>query len=325
MARMQTELNGHCTVCGRRLARRLEYGGRIYCEQHYNSFVDDVQPLWQTSVFMFGLLVAVVIAIAVAGLLFDLEVTGRPRVVLGVALSILPGLMWLFFLTRLAAARQVEVSPLLPTVFVLSALIAVAVAHPLVYELIDLDAWLARATPVNRLLANILLGGSIHAFLLYAIIRYTVWQTPAFERRVDGIIFSLVAAWGYAATFNTIFVLDYGGVSLVNGSFRLFAQTCAFLVPGLIIGYFLGVNRFEDRPFYYLTIGVALSAFLNGFLMYAGVELNNIRVNLATDGFSPWPGLVLTFGTLLATYAAVFGLLRRENSLTRARIERKAS
>lgn len=325
MARMQTQLNGHCTVCGRRLTGRFEYGGRIYCEHHYKGFVDDAQPLWQTSIFLFGLLMAVVVVIAVAGMLFNVEVAGRPRIVLGVALSILPGLMWLFFLTRLAAARQVEVSPLLPTVYVLSALIAVAVAHPLVYEVIDLDTWLAQATPANRLLANILLGGSIHAFLLYAIIRYTVWQTPAFERRVDGIMFALVAAWGYAATFNTIFVLDYGGVSLVNGSFRLLSQTFAFLVPGLILGYFLGINRFEDRPFYYLAIGVALAAFTNGFLLYAGVELNNIRVNLSADGFSPWPGLLLTLGALLVTYAAVFGLLRRENALTRARLERKAS
>lgn len=288
-------------------------------------FSEDIQPLWQTSIFMLGLLLGVIAVLAITGAIFNLELTGIPRIALGVALSVLPALVWMFFLTRLAAQRDVPLSPLLPTVFILAALIAAAIARPVLYEIIDLDGWLGQATALNRLFANILLGGAVHAFLLYAIIRYTVWQTPAFEHRVDGILYSLVAAWGYAATFNALYVLDTGGLTLLNGSFRILSQTCTFLVTGLIIGYFLGRNRFEDMPFYFLTGGVALAAAANGFLFFAGTELNNIRVNLTTDGFSPWPGLLLNVVAILASYAAIYGLLRRQNELTKARLERKAA
>ncbi|HOA23838.1 MAG TPA: hypothetical protein PK801_06910 [Aggregatilineales bacterium] len=321
MPDMQNEIYGHCTVCGLRLSERLTYRGRNYCRRHLETFSDDVDPLWQTSLFILGLLLAVIVALAIAGQFFGAEVTGAPRIILGVAISVLPALLWLFFLTRLAALREVELSPLLPTMFVLAALIAAAIARPLLFEIIDLDGWLAQATASSRLSANILLGGSIHAFLLYAMVRYTVWQTPSFEHRADGVLYGLVTSWGYAATYNTLFVFDYGGVSLVNGSYRILTQTFAFLVTGLVLGYFLGRNRFEDMPFYFMSAGVALAGFLNGFLFYAGTELNNIAVNLTSDGFSPWPGLLFNLAFLVLTFAAVYGLLRRHNKLTKLHLE----
>lgn len=325
MPGMQHEIYGHCTVCGVKLTERRSYGGRNYCRRHIETFSEDLEPIWQTSLFILGLLLAVIVALAAASQLFGADVTGTPRIILGVALSVLPALLWLFFLTRLAALREVELSSLLPTMFVLAALIAAAIARPLLYEIIDLDTWLAQATAPARLVANILLGGSIHAFLLYAMVRYTVWQTPSFEHRADGILFGLVTAWGYAATFNTLFVFDYGGVSLLNGSYRILSQTFAFLVTGLVIGYFLGQNRFEDMPFYFMSAGVALAGFLNGLLFYAATELNNIAVNLSSDGFSPWPGLLLTLAALVFTFAAVYGMLRRQNTLTKVRLERQSA
>ncbi len=121
---------------------------------------------------------------------------------------------------------------------------------------------------------------------------------------------------------NTLFVLESGGLVLVNGSFRLIAQMSAYLVGSLVIGFFLGRNRFEDMPVYYMSAGMTLAALLTGTLLYASAELNRIRLNLTSDGFSPWPGLVFSLAVLALTYGAVYGLLRRHNALTRARLER---
>jgi hypothetical protein len=82
----------------------------------------------------------------------------------------------------------------------------------------------------------------------------------------------------------------------------------------------LGRNRFEDLPIVYLTSGLGIAALLNGVLLYAGTELNNIRLGIDQDGFSPWPGFVFSMAVLIATYAAVYGLTRRHNALTRARL-----
>ena len=77
-------------------------------------------------------------------------------------------------------------------------------------------------------------------------------------------------------------------------------------------------------PLYYLTSGIALGAFLCGLTIYAGTELNNTRFNLAQDGYSPWPGLVLSIVVSIAVVAAVAGLMTRHNNLTRARLHLEA-
>ena len=105
MSRMRNEVVTHCTVCGRGVAERLSYGGRAYCRQHLDQFTEDIQAVWQTSIFVVGALIAVIIGIAVAGGLFDVEVFGVPRLLTGVAVSVLPAVVWLFFFTP-TTARQ---------------------------------------------------------------------------------------------------------------------------------------------------------------------------------------------------------------------------
>jgi predicted nucleic acid-binding Zn ribbon protein len=319
---MQRDYTGHCIVCGREVTERHVYGGRQYCDVHIETFHQDTRPVWQASVLTFGLVALLIVGIAVANVLFGVEPTGTARLILSTSIAVLPALIWLGLLYWYTTAGDATVSALVPTVFVLSALIAAAVTRPLLYDLIDLDTWLARASASERFVSSILLGSSTHAFLLYAIVRYTVWQTPVFEHRTDGVMFALVAAWGYAAAFNGLWVIDQGGLSMLNGNLRIITQTCAFLISALIIGYFLGRNRFEELAFYYLSAGMGLAAILGGLMLYTGTELNNIRVSVVgADGYSPWPGLVVNLIALGLTFAAVFGLIHRHNALTQARLE----
>jgi RsiW-degrading membrane proteinase PrsW (M82 family) len=325
MATMQRDFAGQCIVCGREVTERRVYGGRQYCDLHFQTFHQDNRPVWQASVLTFSLIGLLIVGIAVANVLFGVEPVGTARLITGVAIAVFPALIWLGLLYWYTTAGGATVSALVPTVFVLSALIAAAVTRPLLYDLIDLDSWLAQASAAERFLTNILVVSSLHTFLLYAIVRYTVWRTPVFERRTDGVMFALVAAWGYAAAFNSLWVIDQGGLSMLNGNLRIVTQTCAFLISALIIGYFLGRNRFEELAFYYLGAGMGLAAILGGLLLYAGTELNNIRVSVVgADGYSPWPGLVVNLLVLALAFAGVFGLIRRHNALTRARLEQAA-
>jgi hypothetical protein len=133
-------------------------------------------------------------------------------------------------------------------------------------------------------------------------------------------MFSLASGWGYASMTNALFVLDRNGLTLLNGGLYTLAHFGPYLSPSLILGYFLGRNRFEDLPFYYLTAGVTLAAFVNGVLLYAANELNIGPLRISSDGFAPWPGLIVNMIVLLLVYSAVYGLLKRHNGLTRARI-----
>ena len=263
------------------------------------------------------------LALGITGGFLHLSLQGASSVLAGVTVAILPALFWLTVLFRAARRGGGQISPLLPTMFILGALVAAALMRPLLYDLLNIPDWLSRTSQTNRFLAHILLYGFSNVFVIYMLVRYIVWRTPSFERRIDGVLYSVAVAWGYASMFGVLFVVNQGGVTLFNGGLRLLAQLAASVATAFVVGYFLGRNRFEDMPLYYLTGGVVLAAALNGLMLYAGTELNGVRLSVSNDAYSPWPGLGFSFALLVLTYSAILGLLRRHNGLTKARLEHK--
>ncbi len=312
--------DARCTVCGQETTEITGYGGRYYCPTHLHRFSENVPLIWRASTLTFSLMLLAVLGTGIASLILPAETQDAPRLAVSVGYAVLPALIWLLILYQAAARGRLELSPLLPTVFVLAALIAAAVTRPFLSDLLALNLWLTRTSQINRLLGNLLICGPINVFALYAIVRYTVWHTPIFTRRTDGILYALAAGWGYTTAINLMFVIDLGGLTLLSGSLRLVGQTCAYLAPSLVIGFVLGHNRFENLPFYYLPAGVTAAGVLNGALLYAGSELNSTRLDLTASGFSPWPGVVISLLTLAGVFGAVYGLLKRYNALTEARL-----
>jgi RsiW-degrading membrane proteinase PrsW (M82 family) len=309
-----------CTVCGRTLTTRNEYGSRFYCDSHLHRFAEDVRPVWQASVTTLGFVVLIIVGLVIASQLL-LDTSDFAKLLISVGVSLLPAGIWLLTLFRSTPRLPTGLPNSVAIVFVLSALIAAAISRPLLLEFVNIDAWLGRTTPINRFIGNVLVNGFFHSFMLYAVVRYATWNSSTFERRVDGILFELAAGWGYLTMLNLLFVFDQDALSFLNGNLRLVSQMCAYLAPSLILGYVIGRNRFEDFAFYYLSGGLALAAGVNGLLLYASNELNVTRLNLAQDGFSPWPGLVISLIVMILIYAVIHGLLRRHNALTRARLE----
>jgi hypothetical protein len=198
--------------------------------------------------------------------------------------------------------------------------VGAAISRPILYDLIKIDLLLGGTTASNRFFGDILVQGFFHSFLLYAIVRYSVWNTPMFTRRSDGVLYAISATWGYAPMLVVLTSFGQQQIALQSGSLFVATRLLAYLVPAPIIGFFLGRNRFEDMPFYYLSSGIVLAAFLCGLTLYAGTELNNTRFNLAQDGYSPWPGLVFSTVVVIGALAAVAGLMTRHNNLTQARL-----
>lgn len=314
----------YCTVCGKPLDSPYTYGDRSYCHEHLMLFSEDVPSLWRASTITLGLVTAGVLALIIANQVLPADlITKVPvRLAAGTAAAVGPAAAWLFFLYRISARQRLRLSALLPTVFVLAALLAAAAARPILLDLIGLDVWLWRTNAANRFLGNLLIAGFFHMFLIYVIVRYTVWQTADFSRRVHGVMYTLAAGLGYATMLNLLFVLDNNGLELLNGGLRLVTQLFAYIAPSMILGYFLGRSRFEDMPVYFLSGGQIIAAAASGLLIYITNELNTTGLAIDQDGFSPWPGLIVASIVMLASYGAIYGLLNRQNKLTRARLER---
>ncbi|MBN1311418.1 MAG: hypothetical protein JXB30_08365 [Anaerolineae bacterium] len=321
---MSTNPNTRCTVCGQILARTLEYKKRYYCDFHYGLFYQNTRPLWRASILTFGVLIAMMLGLAIGSQLAPEHLGDAVPPGTGILVAILPALVWLIALYRVGARTQFHLSPLPVTMFVLGALLSAAVTRPFLYNIVNLDIWLGRTTVSNRFMGDILLNGFTHAFTLYAIIRYIAWDSPAFARRTDGVMLAFAASLGYATLLNILYVVELGGMTLLNGGLRLITQLCTFLTTGLILGYFVGYNRFEDMPIYHLSLGLAMAATVNGFLLYAGSALNSIRLSLTQSGFSPWPGIALNIGVLILTFSTIRGLMQRQNALTQAKLEQIA-
>jgi RsiW-degrading membrane proteinase PrsW (M82 family) len=321
MAFMSTNQQTRCTVCGQLLARNLEYKRRYYCDIHYSLFYQDTRPVWRASTLTLGILAAMLVALAIGSQVSPETFGSVTPPSTGILFVVFPVLVWFAALYRIGARIQFRLTALPVTIFVLAALLSAAVTRPFLHSIVNLDTWLGQTTSTNRLMGDILLNGFTHTFTIYALMRYIVWDSPAFARRTDGVMFALAASWGYATLVNILYVIDLGGVTLLNGGLRLITQLCTFLVTGLILGYFLGRNRFEDMPVYHLSVGLILSATVNGFLLYAGSALNLTSLSLTQSGFSPWPGVALSMGILILSFTTIRGLLQRQNALTQAKLE----
>ncbi len=282
-------------------------------------FYADAPRVWQATISSIGALLMVTAGLVVGSVLVG-DVSGPPRVVISLLAAITPSAVWLITIYR----KRGETSPLVAVVFILAALMAGAITRPMLFDILAFESWMGQTAGNNRFLASIFVLGMWHSFVIYAIVRYTVWRAEVFSKRADGILFGAAAGWGYATAMAMLFAFDHNGLSLVAGNLRVIATHGAYLCPGLIMGYFLGRNRFEDMPFFFLAAGLAISAFLSGLILYGVPSLNSVALSFERNAFSPWPGFMLGIVAVILTTAALIGILRRNNALTRGRLENAA-
>lgn len=317
---MFRDLDIVCVVCHRSLgpdpARLM---GRAFCDEHLERLTENRAGLWRSMVqFGLALLLMIVLVTVLFGVI-GLPLSSDARTGLSFFLAVLPGLTWLVLVYRLEKDPG-DLIQFAPTVIVLGGLAAAAIAQPFLHQLIRIDEWLPTTGATARFVSHILLIGSTHMFLIYAIMRYTVMRTPVIERRVDAILYTLITSIGYASMLNIQLVVARGGLDPTNGFLRMAGDVIGHGGAAILLGFFLGRHRFEDVPFWYVPSGLAGAMFMDGLILYSRAEINRTGLSLTQDGFSPWPGLAITLVIVGLVTAAIYGLTNRMNLLTRARL-----
>ena len=237
--------------------------------------------------------------------------SGASLVLAGVILAVVPALIWLLFFYQ-QDRLEPEPKTYVVRVFLLGALLASGVGIPLVRGLFAINSWLY-SDRLTHLLGSILVVGFLQEFLKYAAVRYSVYDSPEFDERVDGIIYATAAGLGFATMLNFDYVVSRGGVDLGMGVIRVTITALAHGSIAGVMGYFLGQARFEHTPLYYLPAGLVVAAVLNGlfFWIQDEVTLRGMTVN-------PWYGLILAVIIAVILLAIVFWLIRRANAETLA-------
>lgn len=249
--------------------------------------------------------------VAIFNLISDIGANwdGPGLILLGLLMSLVPAVLWLFFFYRLDRLEPEPKTKLL-TIFGLSALVTAAIAHPLLENFFEIDRWLYSSLG-TQLFGGILLVGFVQNAVIYLVVRYGIYPSPEFDERVDGVIYAIAAGLGLSTVVNFFYVVEHGGVDLGIGAIRIVVNALAYASFAGVLGYFLGQARFERTPSYYLPAGLALSAALNGifFLMEDRVTADGLTVN-------PWNGLILATLFAVVTLGVVFWLVNRANEET---------
>lgn len=299
-----------CCVCEKPIeGQAIQMGDRPYCATCYAKVTGDRKGLWWASLIGVAILVVFVALVALIADLTQPRLEGVPLVVVGVVLALVPALIWLA-LFYLQDVREPEPKQLVLAVFVLGALVARAVGTPLIEEVFHTSSWLATST-LYHILGAILVVGFIQQFLIYAVVRYSVYNSAEFDERMDGVIYATAAALGYATMVNVEYVVRSGGVDLVSGIIRITVTALALASFGGLVGYFLGRCKFEDEPLWWMPAGLALAAVLDGLFTYFRGEVTTTAIGLMGGGYNPWPGLILGAVVALATFGALFYLMQR--------------
>ena len=305
----------YCCVCDRPVEgepRRL--GGRTYCDRHHLGLARENPAAARPILIAVG--AAVLFAAVVAGLsaLTGPTLDGPALVAVSLALSLVPAAIWL-----IAFYRQDRLEPepkrYVGGVFLLGAILAVAIGEPIIRDGFQVGSWLYDSL-LAGLLGSVFVIGFVQEFLTYAAIRYTVYNSPEFDERVDGIIYGAAAGLGYATALNIGYVMGNRGVDLGVGAVQVAITALAHASFSGVVGYFLGRAKFERMGPFWLPLGLSLAAVLNGIVSYATRELPQ----LGSFGYNAWYGLVLATIVAGGTFFVLFGQIRRLNAATLATI-----
>ena len=207
-------------------------------------------------------------------------------------------------------AREPEPKRLVSTVYVVGLLLAAALYQAVVIGFFDVESWMYSYW-WSQLFGEILVIGALSMGIVYLTVRFIVFGHPEFDERLDGIIYAMAAGLGIATVVNFAYVIQHGGVDLGIGSIRMVTNALGYACFAGVLGYFMGQARFEKTPAYYLPVGVAIAATLNGLYFFL---LD--RTGSGQLGPNPWRDLLLAGFMAFVTLAVVGWLVNRSNEET---------
>jgi RsiW-degrading membrane proteinase PrsW (M82 family) len=230
-------------------------------------------------------------------------------VVVGLILALVPAVIWLAAFYQMDRLEP-EPKRFVLGVFVLGGILAAAIGQPLLRDFFHLQSWIYDSTNAG-IIGSILIGGFVEEFLKYAGVRYTVYHSPEFDERVDGIIYGAAVGLGYATVLNFQYIVGNGGVDLGVGAIQVAVVALAHASFSGVVGYFLGRAKFERMGPVWLPLGLTIAAVLNGIVTHV------LRVvpTLGGFGYNPWYGLVVAAVVAGVTFFTLFRLVRQVNAV----------
>lgn len=268
--------------------------------------------IWRSAIIAVAALLVFVAAVVAIDRLFNPQLNGLGLLVVGIVLAVVPAGLWLTFFYL---QDQVEPEPVgwVGRMFVIGFALAGAVGIPLTNSVFRVQDWLYRDT--GSTLVGSLLIGAIETFIIYAAVRYFIFDEPEFDERTDGVVYCTAAALGYATAINLQFILNSGGSGLGGSEVYIAELALAYAAFGGVIGYFLGHAKLERDPIWWMPLGFLITVLLSSlfFVVRGQLETGSISVGASTS-LPSIKGIVLAGGLAIAVTAIVSWLVHRDVS-----------
>lgn len=290
--------------------------GRWFCDEHYAKATYKRGGVWRSELIaIIGLLVFVG---AVFGLDYALqpELSGTTLLITGLVLSVVPAAIWLIFFYQ---QDRLEPEPVanVARMFIIGLALAGAIGIPLTDQFFKVQDWLyvdsTAGIGPTEILGSIFVTGAVEAFVIFATVRYFIFDQPEFDERTDGVVYATAAALGYATALNLQFILSSGGAELGGAEIYVAEVALAHAAIGGLLGYFLGKAKLEQEPVWWLPLGLVLAAVLTGAFNILRGQLDAGGIGIgASSGLPSVTGLLLAGGLAVGVALVVYILINRD-------------
>ncbi len=276
-----------CRICEQSGSHKL--GSYTFCDLHYDHVKRQRGGLWQADIASIAVLILLVLLIFALEAWLQPQLTPTSLLIVSAIIAIVPAGIWLFFFYR-RDRLEPEPKHKVFRLFLLGAILASGVGIPLLENGFDVGDWLYSSPVWAQLLGGFLIVGFVQEFLIYAAVRFSIYNAQEFDEATDGIVYATSAGVGYATLQNIIFVTSSGGVELGTGSIYIVLTTLAHASFAGLIGYFLGRQKFEERPLYWMPLGIIIAAALNSLFFFLRGTLTQASFGQTAN---QWVGLAL--------------------------------
>jgi RsiW-degrading membrane proteinase PrsW (M82 family) len=113
---------------------------------------------------------------------------------------------------------------------------------------------------ISSLLGCVIGIGLVEEFCKYFFVKIGAFKNEAFNEPYDGIIYCVMVSLGFATLENIGYVFENGIGTAIS---RMIFSVPGHAAWGVIMGYYLGVEKFKKKPYFGL-IGLLIASILHG-------------------------------------------------------------
>lgn len=147
-----------------------------------------------------------------------------------------------------------------------------------------------------------IIGTLLYAFINVALteefskfffVRYFSYPRKEFVEPFDGILYSVFVAMGFAALENIMYIFLQPSyyLSVYVGSVRMITAIPLHASVAVIMGYFIGLAKFSQKPKSYLLVGLLAATLIHGiydYFLFRGYYFLTVAGAIVSLGGSIW-------------------------------------